>query len=293
VFYTAAGAAVEEDLAEFAEAVRVSSLPERSVFEDAAPGNWSAALRQLAGTLPDDRPSVVVIDELPYLVERVEGFEGILQRAWDRDLQRKPVLLVLIGADLSMMEALGSYGRPFHQRGQELVVGPLGPAEVAEMVGADPAAAFDAVLVTGGLPLICAAWRPGADLWTFLGGELANPVSPLLVSAERSLAAELPDELPARRVLSAIGSGERTYTSIARAAGAPTPSTLTRALDLLGAKADGRGRAAGLDPAVQGTPVPDHRPLPALLAASSRPFATTCPPRWKATCGCPAPTPTG
>src|SRR5262249_1289887 len=193
------------------------------------------------GTLPDDRPSVVVIDELPYLVERVEGFEGILQRAWDRDLRRKPVLFVLIGSDLSMMEALGSYGRPFHQRGQEMIIGPLSPADVAAMVGADPATAFDAALVTGGLPLICAAWRPGTDLWTFLGGGLAHPAlphpgSPLLVSAERSLAAEFPDELHARRVLSAIGSGERTFTNIARAAGQLAPSTLTRALGLLGAK---------------------------------------------------------
>lgn len=81
-----------------------------------------------------------------------------------------------------------------------------------------------------------AAWRPGTDLWTFLGAELANPASPLLVSAERSLAAELPDEVYARRVLSAIGSGERTFTNIARAAGALAPSTLTRALGLLGAK---------------------------------------------------------
>ena len=71
---------------------------------------------------------------LPYLVERVEGFEGILQRSWDRDLRRKPVLFILIGSELSMMEALGGYGRPFHQRGQEMVIGPLSPADVAEMV---------------------------------------------------------------------------------------------------------------------------------------------------------------
>lgn len=38
----------------------------------------------------------------------------MLQRAWDRVLEKKPVLLVLIGSDLSMMEALNSDGRPFH-----------------------------------------------------------------------------------------------------------------------------------------------------------------------------------
>ncbi len=233
VFFTASGASTEIELEAFIEAVNSSTLPDRSVFEDATPGNWSAALRQLAGILPDDRPSVVVIDEVPYLVDRVDAFEGILQRAWDRELSRKPVLLVLIGSDLSMMEALSSYGRPFHQRGTEMVLGPLNPAEVGEMLRLGPADAFDAALVTGGLPLICAAWTPGDGLWRFLASELANPVSPLLVSAERSLAAEFPDSAMAGAVLSAIGSGERTFTNIARAAGGISHTTLTRATDVL------------------------------------------------------------
>ena len=233
VFFTAAGASTEIELEAFDDAVRSSTLPDRAVFEDARPGNWSAALRQLAGTLPDDRPSVVVIDEVPYLMDRVDAFEGILQRSWDRELSRKPVMLVLIGSDLSMMEALGSYGRPFHQRGREMVLGPLNPAEVGRMLRLEPAAAFDAALVTGGLPLVCAAWSPGRDLWQFLTSEFANPVSPLLVSAERSLAAEFPDTATAATVLSAIGSGERTFTNIARAAGGLSHTTLTRAVEVL------------------------------------------------------------
>jgi AAA+ ATPase superfamily predicted ATPase len=233
VFFTAAGASTEVELEAFIEAVSSSTLPDRAVFDDATPGNWSAALRQLAGVLPDDRPSVVVVDEVPYLVDRVDAFEGILQRAWDREFSRKPVLLVLIGSDLSMMEALSSYGRPFHQRGKEMILGPLNPAEVGEMLQLAPADAFDAALVTGGLPLICADWQRDADLWQFLSAELANPVAPLLVSAERSLAAEFPDSAMARTVLSAIGSGERTFTNIARAAGGISHATLTRATQVL------------------------------------------------------------
>jgi AAA+ ATPase superfamily predicted ATPase len=233
VFFTASGASTELELESFIEAVSASTLPDRTVFDDATPGNWSAALRQLAGILPDDQPSIVVVDEVPYLVDRVDAFEGILQRAWDRELSRKPVLLVLIGSDLSMMEALSAYGRPFHQRGKELVLGPLNPAEVGEMLDLAPAEAFDAALVTGGLPLICSDWRRGADLWQFLSAELANPVAPLLVSAERSLASEFPDAAMARTVLSAIGSGERTFTNIARAAGGVSHSTLARAAEVL------------------------------------------------------------
>ena len=54
-----------------------------------------------------------------------------------------------------------------------------------------------------------------------------------MVSAQLSLAAEFPDQAQARMVLAAIGSGERTFTNIARAAGDIAHSTLSRAADLL------------------------------------------------------------
>ena len=100
-----------------------------------------------------------------------------------------------------------------------MVLGPLNPAEVGRMLGLEAAEAFDAALVTGGLPLICAEWPRDTGLWDFLGETLNDPVSALLVSAERSLAAEFPPQAQARKVLAAIGSGERTFTDIARAAG--------------------------------------------------------------------------
>jgi uncharacterized protein len=233
VFYTAEIGFGGEPLREFSDAVRTSGLREAHVFGEAVPGNWAAALRQLAGVLPDDGPSIVVLDELPYLMDSGGAFESVLQRAWDRELSRKPVLLILVGSDLSMMEVLSSYGRPFHQRGTQLTVGPLNPADVAAMAGLHAAEAFDAALVTGGLPIICARWQHGEDMRSFLARELANPVSPLVVSAQLSLAAEFPDQAQARMVLAAIGSGERTFINIARAAGGIAHSTLTRAADLL------------------------------------------------------------
>ena len=235
-FYTAEISFGGDPLAEFTDVVRTSSLPDAAVFGEAMPGNWRAALRQLAGILPDDQPSIVVLDELPYLMDPSGAFESVLQRSWDRELCCKPVLLILVGSDLSMMEALTSYGSPFHQRGSQMPVGPLNPADVAEMTALGSADAFDAALITGGLPIICSRWRRGEDIWSFLTRELENPVSPLVVSAQLSLAAEFPDQAQARAVLSAIGSGERTFTNIARAAGGIAHSTLSRATDLLETK---------------------------------------------------------
>jgi AAA+ ATPase superfamily predicted ATPase len=233
VFFTAAGLPPEQELAELADVVAESTLPDRAVFANERPEQWSGALRLLAEILPDDQPSVLVIDEVPYLMDRSDSFEGILQRTWDRLLSRKPVLLLLVGSDLSMMEALNSYHRPFHQRGREMVVGPLSPADLADMLDLSPAVAFDAALITGGLPLICREWPRGASHWRFLTKSLADPTAALLVSAERSLAAEFPPQAMGAEVLRAIGTGERTFSNIARAAGGISHSTLARALDLL------------------------------------------------------------
>ena len=104
---------------------------------------------------------MVVLDEMPYLIRTDAGFEGTLQKIFDRELSRKPTLLICVGSDLAMMEALNEYGRPFHQRATELVVPPLSPADAAEMLELPPADAFDAFLVSGGLPLILDEWPAG------------------------------------------------------------------------------------------------------------------------------------
>jgi AAA+ ATPase superfamily predicted ATPase len=227
---------VDADLRLFTEAAVASDLPGADLFREQVPSSWDAALRLLAAALPTDQPCVVVLDEMPYLVANDPGSEGSLQKLFDRELSRRPVLLLCIGSDLAMMEALNHYGRPFHQRATEMVVPSLNPDDVAGMLDLPPADAFDAYLVTGGLPLILDEWPRGASISGYLAKAVADPTSALLVSAERMLAAEFPVEAQARRVLGAIGSGERSFTLIGRAAGGLPQATLSRALQLLTAK---------------------------------------------------------
>jgi uncharacterized protein len=234
VFFTAsAQPTVEADLRLFGEAVLSSNLPAAATFRDQVPRTWDAALHLLAASVPEDRPSVVVLDEMPYLIATDPGFEGTLQKLFDRELSKRPVLLVCVGSDLAMMEALNDYGRPFHQRATEMVVPPLTPADAAQMLDLRPAEAFDAYLVSGGLPLILDEWPSGLPVMDYLADAVTDPTSALLVSGERALAAEFPADSQARLVLGAIGSGERTFRAIARAAGDMPQASLTRALRLL------------------------------------------------------------
>lgn len=234
LFFTAVGTTRAEELADFVVELGRSTLPGKEQFEHyRTPASWNEAFTMLAAALPEDTPVVVVLDEMPYLAREDPGFEGSLQKAFDRLFSKLPVLLILVGSDVAMMEQLNTYGRPFYQRGTEMVVPPLTPADVADLTGLDAPEAFDAFLVSGGLPLILEEWPDGADIWTYLEHALQTPTSALLVSGERTLAAEFPTEVQARRVLSAIGHGERTFTNIGRAAGDLQPTSLKRSLELL------------------------------------------------------------
>lgn len=232
------GAEPAAERGNFATSVLDSNLPNRDMFAGGVTlSSWTAFLRQLATTLPDDQESIVVIDELPWLIEADPALEGALQTAWDSLLARKPVLLILIGSDLAMMESLDDYRRPFHQRGTVMVLPPLNPAEVGSMLELSPAESVDAYLITGGLPMICQEWHPGDTPKHFLEKSLADPTSALMVSGERSLAAEFPAQLRAQSVLASIGNGERTWGGNLSGESEQIPtSSLTNSLQLLQSK---------------------------------------------------------
>jgi uncharacterized protein len=233
VYYTATGQTVDRELRIFTEEVRASNLPAASVFDDKQPSSWHDALFLLARAVPEHSPSIVVIDELPYLIKSDSTLEGVLQKLFDKEFSRRPVLLLLIGSDLSMMEAINTYNRPFYQRAADFVVNPLTPYDVGTALDLPPAEAFDAHLISGGLPMICEEWPKGGSLWSYLEQALEDPLSALIVSGERALAAEFPPEAHAHQVLNAIGFGQRTHSNIAAATQGIPRATMNRALQLL------------------------------------------------------------
>ncbi len=239
VFQATRGRTPVAERADFVDGVAQSPFPGAELVAGLEARDWNQALRSLALALPDETPSVVVIDEVPWLVEQDPEFEGALQTVWDRFLSAKPVLLVLVGSDMSVMEALQSYGRPFFGRAATMTVRPLHVADVQDLTGLGAADAVDAWLMTGGFPEIVQAWRPGMNRKDFLRESVGNPLSPLLVAGELSLLGEFPEATHARAVLEAVGSGERTFSAVAAQAGgarALPSGTLTPLLNTLQVK---------------------------------------------------------
>lgn len=238
-FQAARGAPSTRELALFAEAISTSSLPGAAVAEGNQPASLTAALNLLAAALPSDVPSIAVIDEVPWLLESIEGGAGELQRVWDKSLAAKPVLVLLLGSDLAMMEQLTRSDQPFYGRATEMVLDALTPRDVAQMTGLGAFDAIDAYLITGGLPLVAQEWERGMTRHDFLKTSFSRSTSALVVSGTRVLDSEFGEATLARQVLTAIGGkGERTFTGIQQSSG-PEPlnaTTLTTSLRLLSDK---------------------------------------------------------
>lgn len=78
--------------------------------------SWDAALA-FCGAQATQEPLILVLDEFQYLLDAQPALDSIIQRHWDR-WQRDgvPILLVLCGSALSLMEHLLAHGSPLYGR---------------------------------------------------------------------------------------------------------------------------------------------------------------------------------
>lgn len=232
-FYQAVQRPRDEALEDFADTVRESDLASASLFESASFTTWPAALQAAANGSTAQRPAVLVIDELPYLTAHDPGFAADLQKAWDRVLERLPVLLICVGSDVRMMEELVQersplYGRPTLERALQ----PLPLPAVAAITGAATAdAAIDRYLIVGGFPQLAARWPDGASIGEFLAETLVDE-HPFVTTALRIMSSEFAESLSARAVIEAIGHGETAHNKIQSRSGV-AGNTLTNALGVL------------------------------------------------------------
>jgi uncharacterized protein len=194
--------------------------------------DWSAAVDAVAGLRRDDAaPVVAVIDELPYLLDRVPEISSVLQRAVDasRDGPGAAVRLVLCGSALSVMTGLLSGQRALRGRIARTVrVDPFDYREAAAYWGVTGSwqVAVRLHAIVGGTPgyrdlLGLDPPRDLAAIGPWLAAGVCNPASALFREDDYLLAEErgLNDRALYHSVLSAIAAGNHTETKMAAVLG--------------------------------------------------------------------------
>lgn len=188
--------------------------------------SWDEAATRLM-RIATAGPTVVVIDEFPFLAKASPALPSIIQRALDPTAQRgnSPVRLLLCGSALSFMGRLLSGNAPLRGRaGLELVVPTLDFRPAAQFWEiADPRTAALTNAIVGGTPAYRREFTQGDtpvgpdDFDSWVARAVLNPGRPLFREGRYLLAEEpeLHDIALYHSVLAAIADGNNSRSGIA------------------------------------------------------------------------------
>lgn len=212
-------ASMSKHLMDATSAIHDSTHPlsDAALLAQSPARTWQEWLGRLALSARSG-PVIAVLDEFPWLVSADPTLEGELQAQWDRVLSKLPVLLVLIGSDVAMMERLTDHGRPLFGRVTPMVVPPLNPAEIAlALPGRSSVEVLDALLITGGYPrlVLDLAHHPAPSTSAYVTSSFLDLYSPLVTTARLTLDAEFAEPQAAYQVLSTIGASEVAHLGFA------------------------------------------------------------------------------
>lgn len=186
-------------------------------------------IRQASG-----EPFLLIVDELPYLLEAVRGFGTLLQRVWDHDLAGTQVKLVLSGSYVSAMRRLTAADQPLHgRRTGALAFPPFSYRDAAAFVpgysARDRLVAYGAF---GGLPGQLALLDPARSIAENVAMQMLAPSGRLADEAEHLFDAFLGDAGVHYSIVRAIASGEQKWSRITSRVGKESAS-LSRPLEWL------------------------------------------------------------
>lgn len=87
-----------------------------SLLKEAEVKSWDVIFKAITDTSFDSKP-IIVIDEFQYIGKSNPAFPSVFQRIWEETLKRKPIMVILCGSLVSMMESQTlAYSSPLYGR---------------------------------------------------------------------------------------------------------------------------------------------------------------------------------
>ena len=234
IFFIATLSSDSEQLATFSQQVygfTHSDVPAGFTFP-----SWEAALHAL-NEFPMQPKPIIVLDEFTYLISGNKAIPSILQKVWDETLKNTPIMMVLCGSYIGMMEkeVLGYQAPLYGRRTASFLLQPMDlPSSALFFPGYSAEEKFITWAVVGGMPFYLRTFRDNQDVFSNIRQHILDPQRGTLFNEPRLL---LMEELREPRnyfsILSAIAQGRTHLNEIAQGAGIGDVTTVARYLGIL------------------------------------------------------------
>ena len=231
-YYQATKGTSREQLARVSAAVSVE-FPDARLHLAGGFRDWESffefVIAEAAG-----KPFLLILDEVPYLLEAVRGFGSVLQTIWDHKLVGTQIKLVLSGSYVSVMRRITEADQPLHgRRTASLAFAPFSYRDAAAFMAQYSArdrligyAAF------GGLPGQLSLIDPTVSIAQNISTHLLDPSGRLSDEGERLLDAFLKEAGVHYAIVRAVASGEHNWSRITNRIGKDSAS-VSRPLEWL------------------------------------------------------------
>ena len=145
-------------------------------MREANVSNWDTIFKTIADSDFETKP-ILVIDEFQYLGKVNPAFPSIFQRTWDEILKQKPVMVILCGSLISMMESQTlSYSSPLYGRRTAQIRMKQVPFRYYPMFfpGKTEQEYIEMYSVTGGVPKYIESFGAEKDIYTAIEQHVLN-----------------------------------------------------------------------------------------------------------------------
>ena len=215
LFFLASEESEAQNRSEFKD--RAAEFINNDLLRDAKVSSWDTIFKAIMQTDFEAKP-MIVIDEFQYIGKSNPAFPSVFQRIWEEQLKDKPVMVILCGSLISMMESQTlSYNSPLYGRRTAQMKLKQIPFRYYRQFFPDKSEneLVEMYAVTGGVPKYIESFADVGDIYEGISENILNPSGYLYDEPQFLLQQEVSEVGSYLSIIQAIAAGNSKLSAIA------------------------------------------------------------------------------